>query len=197
LFVNSEIVASPGAESFLDDLVSKGTDLSPIYKAWVEMRRELVEKEFTGSFWLSPGGKSVPWKPVNSFGTQPAPSSPLKRSGALLNAFLGKGAGGIERITKSSVSLGVSGSVFPQAAVHRGGAGEIKQSDANTPLRITVTPKMRGFLAANFKVFLKKSTEVITIPRRPFFTDSPLATTRLSGILSRYVLGLEPLNKKT
>lgn len=173
----------------LDLVIARATDLRPALRRWLGMRRELVRQEFEGSFWLSPGGGRVGWKSVGAFGTRPAPSSPLNRTGALLRALLG-GSGGIESVEPLEAAFGVRGDAFPGATVHRGGSGEVTAAAASVPARIPVTRRMRGFLAVAYRVYLRATTDTILIPRRPFATDSPEAATRRTAIFVSHVRGV-------
>jgi len=174
----------------IEEMLSRIVDLRPAFQAWLDMRRELIKREFDRGLWLRPGGGEQFWEPTKAFGSRPAPARTMQRSGALLRALLGRHPGSIEVITENSAEFGVKGSAFPYATVHRGGAGKVGVAQARSPQTIQVTPKMRGFLAANFGVFLRKSTRVIRIPRRPFATESPESRTRRAAIFSRYVRGL-------
>lgn len=174
----------------LDPMVEAAGDPIPYFRAWLKMRRKQVRGEFAGSRWLSPGGASIPWKKVGPFGNRPPPRSPLRRTGSLLQAYLGRGAGAIEQITKKGVRWGVRGSVHPGAAVHRGGGGKVLVAQANSPERIPVTGRMRIFLGLNFGVWLSPSKREIVVPRRPHATDNPEASTRGTALLSAHVRGL-------
>ena len=174
----------------LDPMVAAASDPKPYFQAWLAMRRKQVRSEFAGARWLSPGGASVKWKPVGPFGSRPAPSSPLRRTGRLAQAYQGQGAGAIEQITEKGVRWGVRGSVHPGAAVHRGGGGKVLVAQANVPERIPVTGRMRLFLGRSFGVWLSPSKRFIVIPRRPHATDNPEASTRGAALLSAHVRGL-------
>lgn len=57
------------------------------------------------------------WPPTKPFGNREPPASRLVRSGGLRAAWTGTGAGAVERVTATSVAIGVSTSVHPQAAI--------------------------------------------------------------------------------
>jgi hypothetical protein len=57
---------------------------------------------------------------------------------------------------------------------------------------IQVTPKMRGFLAAKYQIFLKASTRVIVIPARQSWSATrDFAMTRALLDLRRELKGLD------
>lgn len=172
----------------LEEEISRVLDLTPAMEAGVRRWRKLIEGEFRGGYWQSPGSGRVAWQPVEAFGSRPG-GPPLLRTGALLRAYLGTGSGGFQEIGKLAASFGVRGAVFPGAAIHRGGAGPVRIAQARQLSRIRVTPRMRAFLGGRFGVWLRKSTEFIRIPPRPHATDSPELATGWTADLVAYVKG--------
>jgi hypothetical protein len=149
--------------------------------------RSLIAEEFRLEAWRPPSGPMRPWKRTRAFGAKPAPAKTLHGGGALRRAWLGQGAGAIERMGANSVTVGVSGAVLPYAAVHRGG-GKVTAADSRRPFRIKVTDRMRRYVLFAFHVPLKVGA-YIEIPRRPHATSSPELRTRMTAIFSAWAVG--------
>lgn len=150
--------------------------------------RSVIREEWTREAWNSPSGGFRPWKKTAAFGDFPAPAKTLLRSGKLLAAYLGAGAGSFERLTAEGIEFGVLGSVIPYAAVHRGGGTKVLLADAGRPFVITVTSRQRAFLHFH-GVHLKAGTKFIKIPRRPHATANPEVRTRISAIFAAGLVG--------
>ncbi len=61
---------------------------------------------------------ATPWKKGHDFGNRKAPRKTMLGSGLYRSAW-GGGAGAIEKITKTSVELGVDSGLFPQVKIHQ------------------------------------------------------------------------------
>lgn len=173
----------------LAPLLARAVDLRPALERYIAFRRQQIKEEWETASWRPMSGGLRPWQPVGAFGNRPAPSSPLRRTGALLRAWLG-GPGSITRIGDTEAVFGVSGSRFPHAAVHRGGAGKVTAALSRVPERIGITPAMRTFVGLNFGVWFKRSKRFIEIPRRPHATDNPEAATARAAFLSEHIRGV-------
>lgn len=155
--------------------------MSDLAQAW----RAVISEEFANQVWYTKGGSRKPWQRTRPFGTRPSPSRTLQASGALRRAWTG-GVGSINRISKDRVVLGVSASLFPQAALLRGGGGE---NIRTTPTRIRVTPRMRGAIRYKYGVNLKQSTKTISVTPRPHATSNPEIRSRFRAIVTAHVSG--------
>ena len=104
------------------------------------------------------GTSAIPWARTKPFGKKPAPRKTMLGSGLYRSAWMG-GAGGTERITSTSVEIGVDRGLFPQARIHQ-------SRSAKTKIKPTV--RMRWFLGLTYGVWLSKATmrKGITIARR-------------------------------
>lgn len=177
-------------QPILEQTLARMSDLRPAYGESVAAWRDVGEEEFFTETWRRPGGSARSWERTKyPFGRQQAGPGILRRSGALLRAYMGAGAGSIESVTDRGAEFGVSGTLLPYAAVHRGGAGAVNTAAANRPAEIPVTPKMRRFLAAAFGVFLRRDKRVIVIPHRPHFTANAEVRTRVAGIFAAHLAG--------
>ncbi len=101
---------------------------------------------------------SIPWARTKPFGNRKAPRKTMLGRGLYRAAWMG-GAGATERITPSSVQIGVDRGLFPQVRIHQ---------SRNASTKIKATQKMRYFLGLNYGVWLKKSTmkRGLIVPRR-------------------------------
>ena len=133
--------------------------------------------------WFNPRGGTSPWRRTESFGSQPAPSKSLRRSGKLFRATQG-GPGYLERITAKQLSTGIDGSVIPYAVFVRGGS---TQRPRLSPFLQKVTPKMRGFFRFKFGVNLRASTKTLTKFTRPWGGFHPKLTKEAGRIICHYV----------
>jgi hypothetical protein len=107
------------AQPYLDRLASP----RPALEASVKVMRDRVREEFDGRQWFAPSGATVGWAPMVPFGTKSGERPPLIGTGAYPAAWQGVGPGAITQLTANSATIGVSGSVFKQAGVLRGGTG--------------------------------------------------------------------------
>lgn len=172
----------------LEQEIARVLDLRPALEASVRRWRRIIAAEFQGGYWQSPGGGRVAWRRVEAFGSRPG-GSPLLRTGALLRAWLGTGAGGFEQFGALEASFGVRGSAFPGAVVHRGGAGIVRTAEARRDTRIRVTARMRAFLGRRYGVWLRRSTGFVRVPPRPHATDSPELATGVTADMVAHVRG--------
>lgn len=174
-------------ENALDQELAAVADLVPAFRQIITFWRDVIGQEFESESWFPPSGPARPWKKVSAFGNTPPSISILNRSGRLLEAWSG-GVGSVENLSREGATFGVSG--IPYAAVHRGGSGEVFTVDAERPFEIRVTDKMRRFLAGVKEVYLRASTKVISIPRRPHATMNPKVQTGISAIIVAHIRGL-------
>lgn len=170
--------------SILPKLATRVSNLpmADLAQAW----RAVISEEFANQVWYRKGGSRKPWQRTRPFGTRAAPSRTLHDTGALRNAWTGRGAGSIRRISKDRVVLGVSASLFPQASLLRGGSGE---NIRTTPTRIRVTPRMRAAVRYKYNVNFKRNTKTISVTPRPHATSNPEVRSRFRAILSAHISG--------
>lgn len=118
------------------------------------------------------GTSAIPWVRTKPFGNRPAPRKTLLGTGLYRSAWLG-GAGGTEKITASSVEIGVDRGLFPQVRIHQ-------SRSAKTKIKPTV--RMRWFLGLTYGVWLSKATmrKGLSIARRRV---SVAAETRKAAVL--------------
>jgi hypothetical protein len=165
----------------------KGDKSAPLL-ACRDAFRSLIAEEFRLEAWRPPSGPMRPWKRTRAFGAKPAPAKTLHGGGGLRRAYLGQGAGAIERQTADSITIGVAGSVFPYAVVHRGGSGAVTAALSRRTTKIRVTERQRRYLLFAFGVPMKVGS-VIEIPPRPHATRSPELLTRMSAIFGAWAVG--------
>lgn len=121
------------------------------------------------------------WAKTKAFGNVPAPTRTLIRSGAYRDAWMGRGAGAVERYASGRFEFGVDPTVFPQVDVFQ----------AQSPTRIPVTQRQRGYLGWAFEVHLRKSTKFIVVPERPVGVSAEM-TARAAVAVKKYILGHKP-----
>lgn len=166
-------------------------NLRPAFVTAVKAWRALVAQEFAQEAWRPRSGPFRAWKPVEAFGSREAPEKILDRTGALRRAWLGVGAGSLERITDEMGEFGVSQLLLPYAHVHRGEGEDVSAAASRQPFKIRVTTKMRYYLGLTYGVWLRASTTEISIPRRPHATTSPELKTRVNAIFNAHIAGRE------
>lgn len=118
------------------------------------------------------------WKRTEPFGSRPAPSRTLHRTGSLEAAWLGNGPAAITETNRANtVRIGVDARIMPQAAVfQRAGVTMIR-----------VTPKMRAYVGLNFGVWMRRSTTRVRVEGRPVALNRATLG-RARKIVSRYYL---------
>lgn len=186
-FLRAEIIGRPLAAT-RERLSARnmGRVLNAGIRAWAAV----IDQEFEQRSWFMPGGGTRPWKPVEKFGNVPANPTPLQRSGALRAAYRAAAAGGgAISVSQDQATIEYRVNVpKPYGVVHRGGSGKLLSGDI-APLSISVTPKMRLFLGLSRGVWLKKSTEKVTIERRPHATSNPKIRGQLHYLFARWAAG--------
>lgn len=120
---------------------------------------------------------STRWKETEDFGNRKRPTKTLYRSGKYQAAWTGRGDGSVLQALPNGVRVGVDSNRFPQARVF--------QRSGIT--MIPVTDRMRGYLAANFDVHLKKSTTRLKVEGRPVSMNRGI-TGRARKPVARYFL---------
>ena len=140
-----------------------------------------IEDQLRRQATLQSNGRVTNWKPTRPFGrSKPGPAG-LIRTGKYAAAWLGQGAGSSTVVTGNSVTVGVSPTMFPQTRVFQG----------DSPTHIHVTDKMRRFLAAAKGVYLRRSTQAITVDPRAFRTN-PAMTRRARQVVLNWVVNGRP-----
>lgn len=197
--IRAEIVSNP-----LDALIARTRDPSLPLRAGVKAWRAVIESEFDQEHWQAAGGAARPWLPVKPFGSRLRPPKVLWRDGALKAAWTAGGVGSFERYSRTAADFGVLGSVIPYAAVHRGGAGEVRVGTAKSttikPVKLArghesdPSPRkwaMWWFLGMRYGVWLSAKTLArgLKIPARPHATRSAELVTRLTAIFSAWGAG--------
>lgn len=112
------------------------------------------------------GTSAIPWVRTKPFGNRPAPRKTLLGTGLYRSAWLG-GAGGTEKITASSVEIGVDRGLFPQVRIHQ-------SRNASTTIKPKARTKggkdfkMRFFLGLTYGVWMSRAriAKGIKVPRR-------------------------------
>ena len=136
------------------------------------------EDQFNKQATITGAGKQRSWKKTKAFGTQPAPSRTLQRTGRYRNAWLGKGAGSVSRLFGMNMAVGIDSSVFPQAVVFQGRAGSVT--------RQKVTPRQRGLFGMKFGVWLKVGHTLVNTPRAVRFNNRIRG--RIWATLAEYII---------
>lgn len=178
-------------------IFSRAANPRPVVEQFPAIMRQRSAEEMAAQAWFAPDGSIRPWAPRVPFGNKVAPGGLLNDTGAYQAALQG-GAGSITRVDDTSATIGVDGSAFPYAAVHRGG-GDASNIDTS-PVKIfpkKLSSGSRGgwamfwALGLRFGVWLSKATleRGITIPRRPHLTDNPVLRERLSAAVASYLRG--------
>jgi hypothetical protein len=164
-------------------------DLRPALEAMPKIMREgegSIADQFARQATLEANGRVRNWPRTRAFGTDKPGSAGLLRSGKYVAAWLGKGAGSYTAITSNSVAIGVSPAMFPQEVVF--------QKDG--PTRISVTRKMRGYLAAAKGVHLRATTTSLTLEPRAFRAN-PVMVRRARQVALNYVINGTPTEYRT
>ena len=112
---------------------------------------------------------SIPWKKTKPFGSREAPKKTMLRTGLYRSAWIG-GAGSIEKITKTTVQLGVDSGLFPQVKIHQSKREATRIKPKN---RISDGPnagqwKMTFYIGMHFGIWFthKRMSEGVLVPRR-------------------------------
>lgn len=185
------LVEPPQGPERLKQLQTRLLDLKPWLTSAMQIARDAIAEEFASSSWSLPGTGTKGWRPVLPFGpNETGPMKPLVKTGAYRDAWLGQGTGAIEEMDATSFTIGVRG--FPGGGIHRGGltARAAGESGGDQVTRIRVTQKMRWFLGFAKGVWLKKSTEFITIWSRPHATPSLATREAMRDALGEYLVGV-------
>lgn len=174
LFVRSSQFALT-REGFASGLIPRLADFSPILPDLAQIRRDQIAAEFEGEFEALPSGGIRKWRKTSDFFGEKAPAKTLQRTGRMLRALLGRGAGGIERKTPSSITVGLDASAFPGANILRRGG------------RIGITPAMRGFILKRHGSTFRRGKKFIRIPARGFGGPTPETRERSKAALLRFL----------
>lgn len=200
-----------GFEQATGGIASRLRDLSSfLERKAVPIIRNSVAAEFLNQEWRRPDGGREAWRPLVPFGSRSGSSpgvlaggqhKPMIDTGAYLNAWTGKGSGGLVKVGPRSVVVGVQHEAFPFASYIRGGAGaRIRTS----PLLIFPRKRVAGrrggswvqqwalwwYLGLTFGVWLKEQTlrDGLKLYPRPHATRNPALTRQLGRSFAAYVL---------
>lgn len=124
---------------------------------------------------------SFPWKRTQDFGNRRAPARTLHRSGALEDAWTGRGPGGfVRRRGARGVEVGVDSARFPQARMfQRGGITMIR-----------VTPRMRALVGMEFGVWMRRDTARVKVEGRPVAMNREILRRARRPVVSYFNHGL-------
>jgi len=125
-----------------------------------------VENQFLSQSTFGRGGGRRPWKKTEAFGSRPAPTFTLVRTGGLMRAWTGRGAGSETFRSQRHVRVGVDRTRFPQAGRLNGDRtvfSKARKSGARG------RSKMHWFLGMNFGVWISdkklRSRGLPVVPR--------------------------------
>lgn len=105
------------------------------------------------------------WPAVQDFGTRAAPSSSLRRSGRLFNAWMGTDSAAITNVSPTAVEVGVSGEALPYVGMHMRGA-TIRALHSNVATKHLT---MQLFLGLTYGVWIsaRRLLQGLKVPARP------------------------------
>ena len=176
----------------LEEIFQRLKDPTALNVANLAVWRSSIQGEFQQGGWRRPQGGFQAWPRTKPFGTREPPQRTLVRSGKLLNAWMGRGAGSIERVTREGFEFGVSGSAIPYATVHR--PASISATSFGQVTKIFVRRRPRIFLGLQVGAWLRSSTRFLRVPARPHATANPAVTnTMVENVLN--MLNMRPLKE--
>lgn len=165
------------ADEKLKKMLARVDDLTPAMQEALDLTYESVLEEFEGSYYITPSGAKIPWKPRKRTPKPAGKGKILWNRGRLKTAMTG-GAGSTKKVSKRSFSYGIDASArFPGekkrgvtygqiVAVHRGGLGKVPDAGQVSGRNVPARPfaAMNAPLRARIAVAIK--SYILSLPRK-------------------------------